>query len=270
MFPVLAEIGRLPLRSYGLAMAIAFLAAIWLARRRARKSGLNPDLIIDLAFFVIVASIAGARATYVAVHWDYFRLYPGAIPRVWDGGLAQYGGIAAGVAVGLLFLKGRKVPLWKTADVVTPSLALGVAIGRIGCFLNGCCFGRPCELPWGVVFPPESAAGHQFRGIALHPTQLYESLAALGVLGVLLLAERRKPFDGFLLWLFIILLSAYRFAVDHLRYYEPMSVVSAEGGLTLTSNQIIGLAFVVVSAACMVCLRRRSSRDRTPGDSRRR
>jgi len=257
MLPVLFEIGRLPIRSYGLAMAVAFLAGIWLARRRARGSGINPDIIIDLAFFVILASIAGARAAYVGVHWGHFRLDPAAIPRVWDGGLAQYGGIAAGILVGVLFLKRRGVPVWTGTDIVAPSLALGVAIGRVGCFLNGCCFGKPCDLPWAVTFPPVSAAGQQFPGTPLHPTQLYESLAALGVLAVLLLVERRKPFDGFLLWLFVILLSAYRFIIDPIRYYEPMSVVSREAGPALTSNQVIGIALLAVSAVAMLVLARR-------------
>lgn len=244
MHPILFHVGSWPIRSYGIALAIAFVAGILLGRRRARAAGLNPDLIIDLAFYVIIASIAGARATYVAVHWEYFQGDLVGVLRLWDGGLAQYGGIAAGVVTGLLFFARRGVSPWRGADLVAPSVALGVGIGRLGCFMNGCCFGKPCDLPWAITFPAGSIAAHEFPGVALHPTQIYESLAALAICGALLLVERRRPFDGFLLWLLLLLLAASRFAVDPLRYYESTSMVSG----ALTSNQAIGIA--LVAAAC--------------------
>jgi phosphatidylglycerol:prolipoprotein diacylglycerol transferase len=260
LIPILFRRGDLPIRSYGLMMAVAFLVGIWLARRRARAANLNPDIIIDLALVVIIASIAGARAAYVAVHWDFYRLEPASIVRIWDGGLTQYGGLSAGIIAGLLFFRLRGVDPWRGADIVAPSLAAGVAVGRLGCFLNGCCFGLPCDLPWAVTFGPQSAAGAQFPHLALHPTQIYESLAAACVLLILLIADRRKPFDGFLLWFFVMLLSAYRFAVDPLRYYESMSMVVERGGLAVSSNQLMGIVLISVSLVFMAFLRRRSPR----------
>jgi len=257
MKPILFHVLDWPIRTYGVTMAVAFLAGILLARRRARAAGLDPNLIVDLAFYVIIASIAGARATYVAVHWDYFRHDLLGALRLWDGGLAQYGGIAAGVVVGLVFFARRRVNPWLGADLVTPSVALGVAIGRIGCFMNGCCFGKPCALPWAVTFPQDSIAGYQFPSAGLHPTQIYESLAALAVLAVLLAVDRRKPWDGFLLWLFVVLLAASRALIDPIRYYERESMAFERGALAITVNQVLSVVLIAVAIAFMAFLSRR-------------
>jgi len=261
MHPILFRIGSFPIRSYGVAMALAFLAGIWLARRRARNDGLEPDLIIDFAFYVIIVSIIGARAVYVMQHWSYFQLYPAAMFRIWDGGLAQYGGVLAGLVTGLIFFHRRGIDPWRGADIVAPSVALGIAIGRIGCFMNGCCFGEPCTLPWAVTFPATSHAAELYPGQAVHPTQLYESGAALLILAVLLLTHGRKPFHGFTLWLFVILLAVFRFFVDPLRQYDAASIAYRSGGTVLTLNQVAGMALVVVSIVFMVVLSRRGKPD---------
>jgi phosphatidylglycerol:prolipoprotein diacylglycerol transferase len=266
LHPVLFDLW-FPVRSYGLVMALAFIAGIVVARRRARAAGLEPDVIIDFAFFVILASIAGARAVHVIVQWEYYRGDPLSILRLWEGGLAQYGGIAAGVATGIAFFIRRRIDPWKGADVVTPSVALGVAIGRIGCFLNGCCYGKACDLPWAVTFHPDSIAGQHVHDVALHPTQIYESLAALAIFFVLLAVDRRKPFHGFTLWLFVILLAAYRFLIDPVRQYESVAMVVERAGLSLTSNQVIGLVLIAVSTAFLVALRGRARG--APGRTRR-
>ncbi len=258
MHPILFHIGSFPIRSYGVAMAVAFLVGILLARRRARGVGLNPDIIIDMAFFVIILSILGARGAYVAARWDWFGRHLSQVPRIWDGGLALYGGVVVGVVTGLLFFRKRGVDVWLAADVVTPSLALGVAIGRIGCFLNGCCFGEPCDLPWAVQFPAGSYADVTFHGLAVHPTQLYASLSALFFFFVLLAVERRKPFEGFLLWLFVLMLAVYRFFIDPLRHYESVSYIFRTGSLALTNNQATGIALAVVSLGFMLYLRARA------------
>ena len=262
MKPVLYNLAALPIRSYGVAMALAFVVGILIARRRAKALGYDPDVIIDLAFFVILASIAGARAAYVFVHWDFFRLDPSHIFRIWDGGLAQYGGVTLGAVAGLLFFNRRGMDPWKGADIVAPSLALGIAIGRIGCFLNGCCHGKPCDLPWAVTFPPGSHAQYAFPGEAVHPTQLYAALAALVFFFVLLAVDRRKPFDGFLLWLFVLLLAVYRFAIDPLRHYEAASFIVRTEAFSLTGNQTMGIVLVVLSVSYMVHLGRRSRASR--------
>ena len=258
MRPILFELGQFPVRSYGLMMALAFIVGIVVARRRAKAAGLDPDVIIDFAFFVILASIAGARAVHVIVQWDYYRGDPLSILRLWEGGLAQYGGIAAGVATGMLFFVRRRIDPWMGADIVAPSVALGIAIGRIGCFLNGCCYGTACDLPWAVTFHPASIAGQHLHDAALHPTQIYESLAALAVFFVLLAVDRRKPYHGFLLWLLIILLAAYRFFIDPIRQYEATAMAVEGAGFSLTMNQVMGLVLIAVSIGFLVFLGRRA------------
>jgi phosphatidylglycerol:prolipoprotein diacylglycerol transferase len=239
-------------------MALAFVVGILVARRRARAAGIDPDVIIDFAFFVILASIAGARAAHVIVQWEFYRGDPLSIVRLWEGGLAQYGGIAAGVVTGLLFFVRRRIDPWMGADIVAPSVALGIAIGRVGCFLNGCCYGKPCDLPWAVTFDQASAAGMFFHEAAVHPTQIYESLAALAMFFVLVAVGRKKPFHGFLLWLLVILLAAYRFVVDPIRQYDPTAMAVQRDGFALTNNQVVGIVLIAVALGFMVALGRRA------------
>jgi len=256
--PILFHIGSLPIRSYGLMVALAFAGAIWLARRRAPARNVDPDAIIDLAFFVIIASIIGARITYVIVHWENYAGDPLRAFRIWDGGLALYGGMVLGMLCGLWFFRKRGIRPWVGADITAPSLALGIGIGRIGCFLNGCCFGRHCELPWAVTFPGVSGAGAWFPDVPLHPTQLYESAAAFAVMAILLLLDRKRRFPGFLLWTFMLLLSIYRFLIDPLRFYESTSMVVESTTFNLTSNQLIGIILAVVSVVFLLILSRRA------------
>jgi phosphatidylglycerol:prolipoprotein diacylglycerol transferase len=257
--PILLQLGAFPVRSYGLLIAVAFMVGIWIARRRAAKNGYDPDIIIDLSVIVILVSIIGARLAYVFVRWEYYQHDILGILRIWEGGLALYGGMVAGALAGLWFFRRRGIDMWAGADLVAPSLAMGVAIGRIGCFLNGCCYGKVCEHPWGVVFSESSIAGMRYPGVHLHATQLYEALLGLVVFFVLLAVDRRKPFEGFLLWLFVILLSVYRFLIDPLRHYDTESIAFRSGALTLTNNQVFGIALVLLSVGFMVYLSRRAA-----------
>ncbi len=260
MRPILLQLGALPIRSYGLLIAVAFMVGIWIARRRAVRIGYDPDIIIDLSVIVILVSIIGARLAYVFVRWNYYQHDILGILRIWEGGLALYGGLVAGALVGLWFFRRRGIDMWAGADLVAPSLAMGVTIGRIGCFLNGCCYGKVCEHPWGVVFSENSIAGMHYPGVHLHPTQLYEAFLGLVFFFVLLAAERRKPFEGFLLWLFVILLSVSRFLIDPIRQYGTESIAFRSGALALTNNQVSGVALVLLSLGFMVYLSRRAAR----------
>jgi len=257
--PILFQLGTFPIRSYGLLIAAAFMVGIWIARRRAAKSGYDPDIIIDLSVIVILVSIIGARLAYVFVRWNYYQHDIPGIFQIWEGGLALYGGMVAGALVGLWFFRRRGVDMWACADLVAPSLAMGVTIGRIGCFLNGCCYGKVCEQSWGVVFNENSVAGMHYPGAHLHPTQLYESFLGLVVFFVLLAADRRKPFEGFLLWLFVILLSVSRFLIDPVRQYGTESIAFRSGALALTNNQVFSVALVLLSVGFMVHLSRRAA-----------
>ena len=177
-------------------MALAFLAGIWTAARRAPFGGIPGEKLLDLGPWLIVGGIAGARLLYVISYWpERFAGQPlSELFMVWNGGLVYYGGFIGAALACIVYARVRKLPLWKLADVMAPSVALGSAFGRIGCFLNGCCYGRACHLPWAVTFP-ETARGAP-PGVPLHPTQIYDSLLNLALYGGLAWLYRRKKFDG--------------------------------------------------------------------------
>lgn len=219
MHPILFQIGPITLYSYGLMIAIGFLVAIRRASQRGKAVGLDPGRIQTLGIVSLLCGLAGARAAYVALNWDLFRSSPWEIFRLDHGGLVFYGGLAAGFLGGLLTLRKFKLPIWPTVDLLIPSLVLSHAFGRIGCFLNGCCYGRPASLPWAVAFP--------FDGIPRHPTQLYEA-AALTVLFVLL---TRLPAlrPGGVALTYGLLYGSWRFFIEFFRGDNPI----AAGGLTV-------------------------------------
>ena len=237
MHPVLFRLGPLALRSYGLFLFLAFVFGIWLAIIRAKKSNIKAESMIDLAIVVLVSSIIGSRVFYVIFHLEEFK------GRFWDvvnpihpsgdigiAGLSMVGGVVLAVVIGLAYLYFKKLEIWRIADIVSPSFILGLGIARIGCFLNGCCFGKPTNSFLGVVFPLDSPAGWVFPYTPIYPIQLFSSVGAIIVLVILLYLERYKSFQGFVFWLVLLLYSIDRFIIDFFRYYEP--------GTTFTLFQI--------------------------------
>ena len=177
-------------------MAVAFLAGLWTASRRGLRDGIAAETILDLGPWLIVGAIIGARTLYVITFWrQQFAGEPiWAVVMVWQGGLVYYGGLIGASLAYILYARLKKVPLWKLADVLAPSIALGYVFGRIGCLMNGCCYGRECHLPWAITFPPESRGAPP--GVPLHPTQIYESLLNLCLYVFLAWLYRRKKFEG--------------------------------------------------------------------------
>jgi len=208
MFPILIKVGSIELRSYGVMIALAFVAGTWLGVREARRKGFDPELIYDLLFIVMLASLAGARLYYVLASepLEYLR-HPWEILAVWKGGMSLHGGLVGGLLAGLWFTRSHRLPFWRFADTVTPSIMLGQAVGRMACVLNGCSYGRPTTLPWAITFTnPDSAAPHN---MPLHPTQFYELSTDLALFGILWLLRKRMRFDG---QLFLIYWMSYGLA----------------------------------------------------------
>lgn len=239
MHPILFKLGPLSLFSYGLMVALGFLVGIGFALYFARKEGIKSESIIDLALLLIVSSIIGARFFYVAGQWNFYRGNLLEIFMIWRGGLVFLGGLIFGLATLVYFASEKKIALRRLLDVVTPGALLGYAIGRIGCFLNGCCFGLPTKLPWGIVFPNDCLAGAYFPDRHLHPTQLYSVALVLIAFGIVLWLYPRKKFDGQVFFWGLILYSIYRLAVEFLRY-SPIH------WLSLTPSQWIALAILAV------------------------
>ena len=194
MHKIAFEIGPFPVQWYGVFVALGFLAGLWTASRRGVRDGLHPEKIMDAGPWLILGAIIGARTLYVISYWrEKFADEPFAeIFMVQHGGLVFYGGLIGAIAGGLIYAFKNKLPVWKFADVLAPSIALGYVPGRLGCLMNGCCFGRACELPWAIHFPKE----HETHGVGIHPTQLYDALLNLALYLALAWLYRRKKFDG--------------------------------------------------------------------------
>ncbi len=259
MHPVILKIGAFELRSYGLMLAISFLAGIYISVRRAKKKGIDPNQIMDLSVIIIISAILGSRLLYVLFHLEEFRghwldtINPfQSNGQIGIAGLTLLGGVLLSFLSSFIYLKAKKLPFLKFADTVIPAVGLGIFLTRIGCYLNGCCFGLPCDPHWGVVFPPNSAAGSLFQGTHLIPAQLYSSAYGLIIFVALLYLERWQKFDGYLLYIFFILYGIARFTIDFFRYYESSMVILTIAGKGISLNQGISLAFMVLGIVMLV------------------
>jgi len=242
------------MHSYGLMLALAFLAAIMLLEKRAKDHGISKDTIMDFGLVIMISSVIGSRAFHVISHWGEYASNPLSALAVWEGGLTFYGGVLLSVPAGVIYLKKKDIDFWPLADLAAPAFALGLGIGRLGCFLNGCCFGNPSGLPWAVHFSTDTAAGSAFS-CALHPTQLYESLFGFAAMAFLLWMGKKKFFAGAMFCLFLGLYGAWRFGLDHFRYYE-----SSQVWWGLTNNQWISLGLVLFAAVSALLLRKKNKK----------
>ena len=258
MHPEILRWGVLHITSYGLLLAIAFLVGTWVALREARRLALDEDHVVTVILFALVGAIAGARALYVMEHLRDFRGSVLSVLALWQGGLTLYGGIVAGTACGVLAARQLGLPVWVVADALAPSLALGTVFGRVGCFLNGCCYGRPTRLPWGVVFPADSFAGLEFGPVPVHPAQLYFAAAGLAIFLLAWGLRRRTRVPGVLFWGVIALLALVRIPLDLTRAYEAGSVLIQAGPVGITESQVTSLAIGLFSLLMIARLRRES------------
>jgi phosphatidylglycerol:prolipoprotein diacylglycerol transferase len=241
MHRTLLEFGFLKIHSYGFFLALSFLLGILIARPRAERRGIPGERIDDVALIIIVTSILGARILYVLTHLDQFQGRMLDVFRTWEGGLVMYGGAVPAVIVGMWALRRWGIDSWKAADAIAPSMALGLALTRIGCFLSGCCYGAPTNLPWGCVFPSDSYAGLLNPGIPLHPSQLYGSASGFAMFGILLALDRRPRPRGFIFLMLMLMYSVLRFAVDYVRSYEASAFPIPSIALTLNQWISIGV-----------------------------
>lgn len=240
MHPIFLKLGPIVIHTYGVLVASGFLVGIALALKRAKKENISKDLILDLSLYILISGMVGARLFEVIVNFNEYRTDLWRIFKVWEGGLTYYGGLIAAIIVAIIFLKKNKLPVWKIGDIFAPSVAIGQAIGRLGCFSAGCCYGKPTDLPWAVTFVnPESLAP---LGIPLHPTQLYSSLGNFIIFSILLVISRRKKFDGQIFWLYIIFYSVFRFLVEFLRD-DPRGPIIFN---MLSVSQLISVIFLIV------------------------
>lgn len=244
MIPVIASFGPFHLYSYGLCLAIGILLSLQLMRRKAAQEGFpKPDDCSDMIFALFLWGFSGARLFYVAQNLSYYLADPLKILAVWEGGLIFYGGAIAALVGFYVTTQLKKISFWKFLDFIVPYVALTQFFGRVGCFLNGCCYGKACELPWAVHFPQS--------GGPVHPAQLYEAFYAF-VLFIYLLARRRKTgFEGEVGLLYFVLYAFGRYLIEFVR--EP-----GWAWLGLTLNQWISIG-IIMAASVFFRIRRRSA-----------
>jgi phosphatidylglycerol:prolipoprotein diacylglycerol transferase len=253
MHPILFRIGPFALRSYGLMLALSFFLGILWASHRVRKLGSETSRMIDLAVVMIIASVIGSRLFYVVFHWSEFSgrpldiINPFSNPEgIGIAGLSMDGGVFLAVLCGLLFLRLTKQPPLITLDAIAPAFALGIFVTRIGCLLNGCCFGKPCSGALGIVFPSESLAGWYYPETPLHPTQIYNALGGLVMMALLLWLERYRTFKGYTFLLAVIFYGLLRLGVDFFRHFEENVIIFRAGSIALTANQVLsGLGMLI-------------------------
>lgn len=254
MHPVLLKIGPISLYTYGALLAVAFLVGIYLAMRAAEREGIKSEFVADMGILVILSAILGARLFYILFYdLQYTLEHPGELLKLQQTGLVFYGGIIFAVCAGIVFCKLRGVSIPVVMDVAAPSIALGQSIGRIGCFMSGCCYGAPTRVPWAVKFPNLDHLRH--------PTQLYESLATFGIFLALMWFRKRKTGPGQVAWLYAIMYAAARFMIEFVRGDNPQVLL----GFTL--SQVVSLLVLLAAFPLGYFIWFSKNNERSPGDA---
>ena len=231
MLPEICHIGSFTIYSYGLMLVLAFFTCTYLAGLQAKKEGVNPDFIFNLCFSVFISGIIGARIFYILSNFNFYLHNPLEIIMLQHGGMAWFGGVIFGSSAASIFIKKNKFGLLKTLDLLVPFIALGQAIGRIGCLLNGCCYGRPSQF--GIYF--------KVFDQVLIPTQLYSSLLLILIFFILRSMQNRRHVAGQILCAYLFLYSLKRFFIEYLRNDTPRIFYG------LTIFQVLSLAMFFVS-----------------------
>lgn len=232
MHPTIGHIGPFTVYSFGLLLALAVVLCSYLLSRDTRAAGISQQVVYDFVFWVILGGIAGARFFFVVLNFSDFVSDPKQIIMISNGGLAWQGGLVFGALAGFLFVRKKKLPLGLMADFSAPYLALGQAIGRIGCFLNGCCYGK--EVSWGIYFPV-----HQNR---LHPAQVYDSLMLVLIFFFLKIFQKKSRGSGRVFAAYLMLAATARFINE---FFRGDHVNTAVG---LSIFQLVSLGVFLIGA----------------------
>lgn len=260
MHPVLFELhlgrlGNFTVGTYGLFYALGFLLALRLAVGYARRDGIDTARIVDLGILMLLSGFLGAKLLLYILDARYYLANPMEMVRSLRSAGVFYGGFILASIAGLVYVRRHRLPLGKVADLVSPPLALGQAIGRLGCFAAGCCYGKACDLPWAVTFTDPRA--NQLTGVTLnvplHPTQIYHAMADLLILGITASLMRRRRFEGQVFWVYVLSYSALRFLVE---MFRGDAVRGLYFGQRLSTSQLIAAPAVILAIGALVRLGR--------------
>jgi phosphatidylglycerol---prolipoprotein diacylglyceryl transferase len=246
VLPRLFHLGNFSLPTYGLLVSIGVLVGLWISVRNSEKQGINPEQAWNLGILVVLCGIVGAKVLYIVNDWSTYAEHPGEIfsfSTLQAGGVFSGGLIGAAIAA-VWYIRKHHMPALATWDGFAPGLALGHAIGRVGCFAAGCCYGKPTSHFWGVTFknPLAQAWVGTPLGVPLEPTQLFESAVELANFFILMWLFKHKKFDGQVLGAYLFLYGVARFFLEFLR--DDPGRGSVFGGL-MTGTQLIAIGLVI-------------------------
>jgi phosphatidylglycerol:prolipoprotein diacylglycerol transferase len=254
MHPDLFSIGPFTIHTYGLLVAMGFVIGILVTVRLGKNQAFSTQQILDMAFIMILSAIVGSRLLYILINLSYYTAHPIDILKIWQGGLVFSGGLIATASAMALYLRSHHISFWAAGDLWAPALAVGQAIGRLGCFMAGCCYGKPTNLPWGVIFThPQSLAP---RYIPLHPTQIYSSLAGFSIFFILLVLYGRRKFQGQVFLWYLILHSTTRLFVERFRGDERGLMPGTE----MTLTQLVALGILIAAIVALFVLKPEGNR----------
>ncbi|MGA2515936.1 MAG: prolipoprotein diacylglyceryl transferase [Thermodesulfobacteriota bacterium] len=256
MHPILFQFGNFHIYAYGFFVVVGFCVAAVLSVLKIRKSDIKLPLenVADLFFYTVLSAFLGSRILFILINFDVYRQHPLQMFKIWEGGLVFYGGLIPAAAVAFGYMRWRRLPTWKLADLISPLIALGLSFGRIGCFFAGCCYGRETSLPWAVVFKnPNSLAR---LNVPLHPTQLYDAANGLAIFLFLSWMSKRKTFDGQIFWLFVLLYSVTRFFIEIFRG-DPRGFLFGD---LFSTSQGIGILLAILSLFMLFYMEKRHRR----------
>jgi phosphatidylglycerol:prolipoprotein diacylglycerol transferase len=249
MFPILFHIGRLTIYSYGVLAAAGFLAGLWFAYRRAPLAGLDPNKIWNLVIYGILVSLAVSKIWLILSAWDDYSANPGEIFSIatFQSAGTFYGGLVGALIWTTLYTHFQKMPLLPVLDLSSAPVALGHAIGRLGCFAAGCCYGKPTSLDWGVTFrnPAAEKISGTPLGVSLHPTQLYESAAEFLNVGLLLWLGAKRRFPGQIVGAYFVLYGIERGTIEFFRG-DPGRTLMFHDRVSLM--QLVSIALILTGA----------------------
>lgn len=255
MHPILFELGPIKIFSYGLFLALGFLSAIYIASREAGRLGLPVSKFYDLCFYIVVAALVGSRLLYVVLDFRPFLEHPLKLFALWEGGLDFQGGVFLALLVAFFYVRRHHMSWRTTLDALALGIPVGQFFGRLGCFMAGCCYGTPSNLPWSVIFNNPNTLCPLRE--PLHPAQLYEAFLDLGIFGLLSMLKTRKRYEGQMILTYFFLAGLVRFVVEFFR-----SPTDYRGPLIFWSmplTQIIALGLALGSGALLLWFGRRTA-----------
>lgn len=259
MHPILIDFGFFQLPTYGLLIATGVLVGLWTLRRRANAAGLDGERIVDFALWLVIWALLGAKVMLVIVELPRYLEDPARLIQLVRAGGVFLGGLLAALVAAAVLLRRYSLAPLATLDVITPSLALGHAIGRVGCLMAGCCWGASCDLPWAITYTDPRAAANVGTplGVPLHPFPVYAAVFNLVLYAVLARLYARGPTTGRVFATYLVLYGAGRSLLELTRGDALRGFVA--GGL-LSTSQAIGLGLIVVGVGLHVWIGRRRAR----------